>query len=124
MFQNAISVFSESIATLAVTCLSFGVLIYFTLHHWHRVAALSRNRSQLLSVGAGIVVVLLAIQLRQSRGLAGTPVSGDDFSAVADPTPRLPNRWLGPDWQWSPLTTMTMRAPAKTSLKPLSPAAM
>jgi hypothetical protein len=87
MFQHAILVFSESVVTLAVTCLSLGILIYFTLHNWQKVAALSRNRSQLLSVGAGIVVVLLVMQLRQSRGATGAPESGDDFLA-ADPSPR------------------------------------
>ncbi len=87
MFQHAILVFSESVVTLAVTCLSLGILIYFTLHNWQKVAALSRNRSQLLSVGAGIMVVLLVMQLRQSRSAAGAPESGDDFLA-ADPSPR------------------------------------
>lgn len=88
MFQHVILVFSDSVATLAVTCLGFGILIYFTLHNWQKVAALSRNRSQLLSVGAGIVVVLLIMQLRQSRGAVGAPESGDDFLAAADPSPR------------------------------------
>ena len=87
MFQHVISLFSESIATLAVTALGFGLLIYFTLHNWQKVAALSRNRSQLLSVGAGIVVVLLAAQLRQSHSAAGVAESGDDFLA-ADPHPQ------------------------------------
>ena len=74
-------------ATLAVTCLGFGVLIYFTLHNWQKVAALSRNRSQLLSVGAGLVLVLLAMQLRQASGGEGTPGSDDDFLIAADPSP-------------------------------------
>ena len=46
MFQHLISVFSESVATLAVTCLGLGVFIYFTLHNWPRITALSRNRSR------------------------------------------------------------------------------
>ena len=87
MFQHAILVFSESVITLAVTCLSLGILIYFTLHNWQKVAALSRNRSQLLSVGAGIVVVLLVMQLRQSRGAAGAPESGDDLRFGVYSTP-------------------------------------
>ena len=91
MFQYIILVFSESLATLAVTCLGFGVLVYFTLHNWEKVAALSRNRSQLLSVGVGVAVVLLVLQLRQSRGGVGAPESGGDFFAVADPSPRPPS---------------------------------
>jgi hypothetical protein len=87
MFQHVISIFSESIVTLAVTALGFGLLIYFTLHNWQKVGALSRNRSQLLSVGAGILMVLLAAQLRQSRSAAGASESGDDFLA-ADPHPQ------------------------------------
>jgi len=81
MFQYIILVFSESLATLAVTCLGFGVLVYFTLHNWEKFAALSRNRSQLLSVGVGVAVVLLVLQLRQSRGGVGAPESGGDFFA-------------------------------------------
>jgi hypothetical protein len=84
MFQHVIAAFSESVATLAVACLCFGVLIYFTLHNWRKLAALSSNRSQLLSVGGGIVVLLLVLQLRPFHG-AG---ADDDFLAAADPAMR------------------------------------
>jgi hypothetical protein len=82
MFQDVISVFSESIAALAVACLGFGVLIYFTLHNWQKVAALSRNRSQLLSVGGGIVVLLLVLQLRPFHGAEGSAESDNDSLAA------------------------------------------
>jgi hypothetical protein len=88
MFQHVILVFSESVAALAVTCLGFGILFYLALHSWPRVATLSRNRSQLLSVGAGIGTVLIAMQLGQSHRAAGVPQTGDDFYAAADPSPR------------------------------------
>jgi hypothetical protein len=91
MFQHVISIFSESVVTLAAACLGFGVFFYFTLHNWHKVAALSRNRSQLLSVGAGIAVVLLVVQLRQFRGATRAEDSGDDFLAAANSSPHPQN---------------------------------
>ncbi len=86
MFQHLILLLSESFLTLSALCLSAGILVYFTLHYWQRVAALSRNRSQLLSVGAGLVVVLCVIQLRQLRTPQAPP--GDDFVTAA--LPRIP----------------------------------
>src|SRR5580693_2219564 len=83
MFQHVILLLSESFLTLSALCLSLGILVYFTLHYWQRVAILSRNRSQLLSVGAGLVVVLCVIQLRQLRHPQVT--AGDDFAAAALP---------------------------------------
>lgn len=88
MFQHLISVFSESVATLAVTCLGLGVFIYFALHNWPKITGLARNRSQLLSVGGGIVTLLLVLQLRTFHGAQGSADSGDDFLATADdPSP-------------------------------------
>ena len=88
MLQHVIFLFSESVTLLAVLCLSLGMLVYFTLHNWQRVAALSRNRSQLLSVGVVLAVVLLILQLSPSgRGRAGD-VASDDFFAAADPLAR------------------------------------
>ncbi|MGD0931742.1 MAG: hypothetical protein ABR902_13920 [Candidatus Korobacteraceae bacterium] len=62
------------------------MLVYFTLHNWQKVGALSRNRSQLLSVGVVLAVVLLILQLSPSgRGHSGSTAS-DDFFAVANPS--------------------------------------
>ncbi|MGC2112719.1 MAG: hypothetical protein WA655_24580 [Candidatus Korobacteraceae bacterium] len=67
MFQHILLLLSESVATLTVLCLAFGILIYFSLHNWQKVAALSRNRSQLLSVGAVTALVLVALQVYPKR---------------------------------------------------------
>jgi hypothetical protein len=61
MFQHLLLLLSESVAALTVLCLAFGILIYFSLHNLQAVAALSRNRSQLLSVGALTALVLAAL---------------------------------------------------------------
>jgi len=84
MFQHFIFLLSESVATLAVLSLILGVLIYFTLHNWQRVGALSRNRSQLLSVGAGVTLLLCVLQVRQ---LAGPHTASDELMA-ASPFPQ------------------------------------
>ncbi|MGA2904356.1 MAG: hypothetical protein ABSD98_11030 [Candidatus Korobacteraceae bacterium] len=86
MFQHVIFLLSESVALLAVLCLSLGILVYFTLHNWQKVAALSRNRSQLLSVGVGMAMVLLIVQLYPS-GRDGD-IAGEDFFAAASPVAR------------------------------------
>ena len=83
MFQHIVFSFSESIVATAVFCLSLGILIYFGLHYWRNVAALSRNRSQLFSVGAILAVVLATLQFYQSRRSPGTSAAGEDFLAAA-----------------------------------------
>ncbi len=88
MLQHVIFLFSGSVTLPAVLCLSLGVLVYFALHNWQKVAALSRNRSQLLSVGVLLAMVLLILQLSPSgRGRAGD-VASDDFFAAANPLAR------------------------------------
>lgn len=81
MFHHIRVVLSESIAVSAVLCLGFGLLFYFALHYWDRVAALSRNRSQLLSVGALAALMVVALQL-YPEGQPRTE-SDDDFPAAA-----------------------------------------
>jgi hypothetical protein len=88
MFQHVILLLSESVTTLVGLCLSLGILIYFSLHNWDKVAALSRNRSQLLSVGAVLALIVAALQLHPMRHGTGAPTSGDDFMAAAEPAPR------------------------------------
>ena len=86
MFQHLLFLLSESVTLPAALCLCLGMLVYFTLHNWQKVGALSRNRSQLLSVGVVLAVVLLILQLSPSgRGHSGSTAS-DDFFAVANPS--------------------------------------
>jgi hypothetical protein len=88
MLQHVIFLFSESVTLPAVLCLSLGILVYFALQNWQKVAALSRNRSQLLSVGVLLAMVLLILQLSPSgRGRAGD-IASDDFFAAANPLAR------------------------------------
>jgi len=88
MLQHVIFLLSESVTLPAALCLSLGMLVYFTLHNWQKVTALSRNRSQLLSVGVVLAVVLLILQLSPSgRGRAGE-ITSDDFLAAANPSAR------------------------------------
>ena len=44
--------------TLLMLCFGVGALIYFSFHNWRNVAALSRNRSQFLSIGAILAAVV------------------------------------------------------------------
>ena len=67
MFHHIFLLLSESLAALTVFSLACGVLIYFTLHSWQKVGALSRNRSQLLSVGAVTTLLLVALQFYPKR---------------------------------------------------------
>jgi len=85
MFHNVIVLLSESVTALLVTCLGAGVLIYFTLHNWERVTALSRSRSQLLSVGVLVAAVLAFLQFSNVRI---NSAAGDDFLDAASPLPR------------------------------------
>jgi len=68
MFQHLLFLLSESVTLPAALCLCLGMLVYFTLHNWQKVGALSRNRSQLLSVGVVLAVVLLILQLSARKG--------------------------------------------------------
>ncbi|HUI82761.1 MAG TPA: hypothetical protein VL240_00975 [Candidatus Binatia bacterium] len=83
MIQHLISIFSESVAIPAGFSLLFGVLIHFTLHNWQRVEALSRSRSQLLSVSAFVALLLGILQLYPAAGPAG-----DGLSLLANAFPR------------------------------------
>ena len=49
---------SSSLPIVVALCLSAGMLIYVAQHNWAAMAALARNRSQLLSVGAVLAVLL------------------------------------------------------------------
>jgi hypothetical protein len=88
MFQHLLFLLSESVTLPAPLCLCLGMLVYFTLHNWQKVGALSRNRSQLLSVGVVLAVVLLILQLSPSgRDTAGVP-----RATISLLSPTLPRR--------------------------------
>jgi hypothetical protein len=84
MFHHLNYYFSESVPTLVALCLALGALVYLGLHYWGNVTALSRNRSQLLSVGA-ILVALLSWQVYQVRTANHLD---EGFFSVAEAMPR------------------------------------
>ncbi len=83
MFQQVGYHFLESVPALIAFSLALGALVYFGLHYWGNVAALSRNRSQLLSVGA-VLAVLLGWQVYQTKSASALD---EDFFAVARALP-------------------------------------
>ncbi len=84
MLQHVIFLLSESLTLPAALCICLGVLVYFALHNWQKVGALSRNRSQLLSVGVLLAMALLIVQLSPSgEGLPGDMASADFFAAAS-----------------------------------------
>ena len=58
MFQHAHPIVVAAMPTLLMLCFGVGALIYFSFHNWRNIAALSRNRSQLLSIGAILAAVV------------------------------------------------------------------
>ncbi len=79
MFQHASYFLLGSAPTLIALSLALGALIYFGLHNWSAVAALSRNRSQLLSVGA-VLAAIVGWQVYQTK--AANALDQDFFSIV------------------------------------------
>ena len=88
MLHHVFLLISESATALLGLSLSLGILVYFTLHNWHRMAALSRNRSQLLSVGVLLAIVLAIFQFSTSREEGTAATASDGFFAAASPSPR------------------------------------
>lgn len=66
MFQHVSYYFLGSAPALIAVSLALGALVYFGLHNWGNVAALSRNRSQLLSVGA-VLAAIVGWQVYQTK---------------------------------------------------------
>jgi hypothetical protein len=58
MFLHFNPIVAASMPTLLMLCFGVGAVIYFSLHNWRNVAALSRNRSQLLSIGSILAAVV------------------------------------------------------------------
>jgi|HubBroStandDraft_6_1064221.scaffolds.fasta_scaffold13436_3 hypothetical protein len=83
MFQHASYYFLGSAPTLIAISLALGALIYFGLHNWGNVAALSRNRSQLLSVGA-VLAAIVGWQVYQTKTASALD---QDFFSIARAMP-------------------------------------
>ena len=66
-------------------CLGFGLVAYFGLRNFTRLA-LSRSRSQLFSVGVGIVLLVIAFQINDWSRTSRAALNGEDFIAAQ---PRL-----------------------------------
>ena len=83
--QFSLAVLKTPVAVL-VFCLGFGLAAYFGLRNFSRmVFALSRSRSQLFSVGAGMTLLLVVFQMHNwSRTSPQMPI-GEDFIAASDP---------------------------------------
>ena len=88
MVHNVLVLLSESLTALLVASLGAGILIYFSLQNWNRVAALSRNRSQLFSVGALVAIVLAAVQFSNLQRNRADTADFQDFVAAASPFPK------------------------------------
>src|ERR1700761_6642886 len=80
MLQHLGYHFLESVPAFIVLPLALGTIVYFGLHYWGNVAALSRNRSQLLSVGT-ILAGVLGWQVYQTR--TASTLDADLFSVSA-----------------------------------------
>ena len=83
MFHHLNSYFSESVPALIAFVAGLGIVLYFVLSQWQRIAVLSRNRSQLLSVGA----VLAVVGVWQIYHLHGARSSDEEFFALMKVTP-------------------------------------
>ena len=67
-------------------CLGFGLAAYLGLRHFSRLLiALSRNRSQLFSVGAGITLFMVVFQMRNWSRPQSADTAGQDFIVASAP---------------------------------------
>ena len=74
-------------------CLGFGLVAYFGLRNFSRmVFALSRSRSQLFSVGAGIMLLVVMFQVVRLEPDQSADSTGEDF-VVAPPPFAGTERW-------------------------------
>lgn len=84
MFQHSYSFFAAFLPSLIALSIGLAAVVFFSFRNWQNVAALSRNRSQLLSVGA-ILSALLGWQIYQLSVVQAEP--GEDFSLFANAMP-------------------------------------
>jgi hypothetical protein len=70
---------------LVVLCLSVGILVYFLRRNWRKIGVLSRNRSQVFSVG---VVVALMLGWQAYQFAFGGTSDPDEFASLTSAVPR------------------------------------
>ena len=81
--QIVSAIFKTPIAMLLLG-LALGAVAYFGLRNFSRmVSALSRNRSQLFSVGAGIILLAFVLQTYDWGGSRSSNPVGEDFIATS-----------------------------------------
>lgn len=88
MVHHFLILLSESVTALLVASLGIGILVYFTLHNWERVGLLSRNRTQLLSVGVLVAIVLAGVEFSSIQRERADAAEFADFVAAANPFPK------------------------------------
>jgi hypothetical protein len=83
--QSSLAVL-ETPAVVLVLCLGLGLVAYFGLRNSSRmVFAVSRSRSQLFSVGAGIMLLAVVFQLYDWGRTRPPETVGEDFTAASSP---------------------------------------
>src|ERR1035441_8785885 len=76
----------ETPVAVVVLCLGFGLVAYFGFGNFSRtVFALSRGRSQLFSVGAGIMLLVVVFQMHDWSRTKPADTTGEDFMAASAP---------------------------------------
>jgi hypothetical protein len=87
-FYFALLTMLKAPATMAGLCLGFGVAAYFGLRNLSRiVSALSRGRSHLFSVGAGLTLLVLIFQVHPWGRSQPAGAIDENLPATADPYP-------------------------------------
>ncbi len=83
--QSFLALWETPVAALMLF-LGFGLAAYFGMRNFTRVVfALSRNRSQLFSVGAGMTLLLVAFQMHNWSRAQPAETAGEDFMAALVP---------------------------------------
>src|ERR1039458_7395879 len=73
-------------AAMAVLCLGVGLAAYVGLRNFARIVfALSRSRSQLFSVGAGMTLLVIVFQMHHWGRTQPAGANGEDLIAAAEP---------------------------------------
>jgi hypothetical protein len=81
--QSSLAVLETPVAVLVLS-LGFGLVAYFGLRNFSRmVLSLSRSRSQLFSVGAGIMLLVVAFQLYDWSRTRPAETTGEDVTATS-----------------------------------------
>src|ERR1700689_3062139 len=67
MFQNTFVLLSESVTVLSGLCVVIGIAVYLGFRYWQDLSAFFGSRSQLLSVGALLAILIGVLQFCQFR---------------------------------------------------------